>query len=825
MNGDHAGTDSPIAEAGGSSAVVPPPNHPAQSDTDASLALSIESFIAKCDASVRLWNCVKRDRILAQSSVADALADEGAFREMCRRVPSMGSKTIDELVGLLKSDGQDCIATAAQPEPAPVATVEPEWATNSLRDAVQDVDVSARLERAINMGLLDGMVVRDFLEQTDSYRKLFKNELGLGSKTQEELSLRLQEYVDKKQRSEVAILEDHRPSWTPDEIRVQARHAIDALEDKQRDVIDKRYGLNGHGRHTLNDIAQQAYVTRERVRQVESKALRRLGGRRFLWLFERLLDAEGDALWHSLSRGSHAIRDGDLGKNSLDADALLLLAADVVHDGLRSWLALKAENNGGAWLLKSADAASMTEKLEAIRAGVAELRTPTPLSTLANHIGESVASLQPALEHASTPRIIDGYVLDGYVGARARRTVALHRLAARSFDSVFDLASLVHLFKESEGDDGTSRNVSIAAEDAPHLFAHLFEGFYVSLGAAEIAPAQRIPYEWSPIQDTFEQGSIADWLFNRLKNRGPARLQDLRKEAQAAFDDEISESSIGAILASNPSFRRVAPGVFDIYGAQARCFPDGKPLDVLLDERHCRLYCHARRSGAPRDFFAAWGPWYEMHLAEWARAAANDDLYRSLLAVCDTTDWPTLDDWRDIKSTHARWCLPSERRSPLGRRLPHPDQFFSALAYVSIFGSIGWIEANRTTGAKLDNHDAADTLALLALSGCVDAPAEWQAPHVKMPPTDEFLRAACGERHERGELSWESGVMANLMNAAGRRQDSAGWIAEDEFALALASWRSGVVAPGGAFDPRRPPEPIDADQLFSSDEWSNIFNG
>ena len=785
---------------------------------------TIEDFIAKCDASVRLWNCVKRDKILASHTVTEALADEQAFRDVCRRVPSMGSKTIDELVALLKSEGQDCIAIgAALPEPAPIATVEPKWATNSLRDAVQDIDVSARLERAINTGLLDGIVLKDFLEQTDPYRKLFKNELGLGLKTQEELSLRLQEYVD-KQQSEVALPVDHRPTLTPEEIRTQARQAIDTLDDKQRDVIDKRYGLNGHGRHTLNDIAQHAYVTRERVRQVESKALRRLGGRRFLWLFERLLDAEGEALWHSLSRGSHVIRDGELGKNSVDADPLLLLAADVVHDGLRSWLAIKAENNGGAWILKSADAASMTEKLEAIRTGVAELRTPTPLSTLANHIGESVASLSPALEHVSTPRIIDGYVVDGYVGARARRTVALHRLAGRSFDSVFDLASLVHIFRESEGEDGTSRNVSISVEDAPHLFAHLFEGFYVSLGAAEIVPALRIPYEWSPIQDTFEQGSIGDWLFNRLKNRGPARLQDLRKEAQAAFDDEISESSIGAILASNPSFRRVAPGVFDIYGAQARCFPDGKPLDVLLDERHCRLYCHARRSGAPRDFFAAWGPWYEMHLAEWARAAANDELYRSLLAVCDTADWPTLDDWRDIKARHGRWCLPSERRSPLGRRLPHPDQFFSALSYVSIFGSIGWIEANRTTGAKLDNHDAADTLALLALSGCVDAPAEWQAPHVKMPPADEFLRAACGERHEHGELSWEVGVMADLMNAAGSRQDSAGWIAKNEFALALASWRSGAVAPGGAFDPRRPPEPIDADQLFSSDEWSNIFN-
>ena len=44
---------------------------------------------------------------------------------------------------------------------------------------------------------------------------------------------------------------------------------IDTLNDKDRDIIERRFGLNGHKRETLESIAQSYGVTRERVRQME----------------------------------------------------------------------------------------------------------------------------------------------------------------------------------------------------------------------------------------------------------------------------------------------------------------------------------------------------------------------------------------------------------------------------------------------------------------------------------------------------------------------------------------------------------------------------
>jgi RNA polymerase primary sigma factor len=48
------------------------------------------------------------------------------------------------------------------------------------------------------------------------------------------------------------------------------------LSDQERQVLQLRFGLEGEERHTLAEIGRQLDVSRERVRQVELKALRKL---------------------------------------------------------------------------------------------------------------------------------------------------------------------------------------------------------------------------------------------------------------------------------------------------------------------------------------------------------------------------------------------------------------------------------------------------------------------------------------------------------------------------------------------------------------------
>ncbi len=51
---------------------------------------------------------------------------------------------------------------------------------------------------------------------------------------------------------------------------------IGLLNDKQRIVIERRYGLNGQEVSTLEDLADSLGLTRERVRQIQLEALAQL---------------------------------------------------------------------------------------------------------------------------------------------------------------------------------------------------------------------------------------------------------------------------------------------------------------------------------------------------------------------------------------------------------------------------------------------------------------------------------------------------------------------------------------------------------------------
>ena len=48
------------------------------------------------------------------------------------------------------------------------------------------------------------------------------------------------------------------------------------LDDKQRAVVERRFGLHGYRRRTLEEIGQEIGVTRERVRQIQIDALKNL---------------------------------------------------------------------------------------------------------------------------------------------------------------------------------------------------------------------------------------------------------------------------------------------------------------------------------------------------------------------------------------------------------------------------------------------------------------------------------------------------------------------------------------------------------------------
>jgi len=54
------------------------------------------------------------------------------------------------------------------------------------------------------------------------------------------------------------------------------RRGLKTLSPREEKIIKMRFGLEDGSEHTLEEVGQNFAVTRERIRQIEAKALRKL---------------------------------------------------------------------------------------------------------------------------------------------------------------------------------------------------------------------------------------------------------------------------------------------------------------------------------------------------------------------------------------------------------------------------------------------------------------------------------------------------------------------------------------------------------------------
>jgi len=57
-------------------------------------------------------------------------------------------------------------------------------------------------------------------------------------------------------------------------LKEQIDYALDSLTHREAEVLRMRFGLGDGNEHTLEEVGQRFKVTRERIRQIEAKALR-----------------------------------------------------------------------------------------------------------------------------------------------------------------------------------------------------------------------------------------------------------------------------------------------------------------------------------------------------------------------------------------------------------------------------------------------------------------------------------------------------------------------------------------------------------------------
>jgi RNA polymerase primary sigma factor len=59
-------------------------------------------------------------------------------------------------------------------------------------------------------------------------------------------------------------------------LKEQTASALKTLTPREEKIIRMRFGLDDGSEHTLEEVGQTFDVTRERIRQIEAKALRKL---------------------------------------------------------------------------------------------------------------------------------------------------------------------------------------------------------------------------------------------------------------------------------------------------------------------------------------------------------------------------------------------------------------------------------------------------------------------------------------------------------------------------------------------------------------------
>lgn len=751
--------------------------------------VAVRDFVLARDCSVRLSNVVTNNDVFREWSVAAAIGDIDRFREDLAHVRGLGRRSLSELFQLLPlGEGPTSVPARADSGSAfdlPVE-IDPTVRSVPIGVALRFFGCSYRLGRAIEDAGLNDVAIAEVVADPSRFATKLREARGIGKTTIDEASALLARFLEAAARKDaaiVAMLGTTQLAALPDEILTGANAAavsvetkpaleeapprellaalVASLPEREHFVLVERYGLDGSAASTLQEVADQKHVTRERIRQIEARALRRLRLPVHQPLMADFLRTEQAPIWNALSRGLDLVTEADLRERRREVDPWQMLVIEVVHGGLAAWLEANATATGAGWLRRGVDPASVAKAERLLAKFAAEFSLPAPVDAVVCATDLALHAIEAGVEQSIGLSTFEGYLCSGRAGKQVRRTIRLHHLASRrSTSRLFDIATLAATYRADYPEDTVApRMFQMQMEDAPHLFCRLFDSFWFALpiGTEQCDAVVAMPFEReTPLLPSFEPCSIGARLSEELAN-GPRRLVELRA-ARDSFDGQAAESSIGAVLLSNPCFRRVAPGIFDLCRAGSPYDANGVLGEIFLDDRQCRAYCLARYGGAPVDWYPAWGLNFELWLARWARLRAEPALFRSLLHVVDPARWQApneeIDYWRRTKERESAWQIGTPRRFALGRRFIEPDQFLPAIAQLAFFGWTSWVAVNRTTDVRSDFHDAADVLALLIKAGLVTSPPDWQQPHLATECARAVFASACREMHERGRLDW-----------------------------------------------------------------------
>jgi hypothetical protein len=480
---------------------------------------------------------------------------------------------------------------------------------------------------------------------------------------------------------EAAIANAH-PISTDDVPSAHSAHEIVAeimreLADRDRSVLERRYGFLTGRSETLEEIAFDYHVTRERIRQIEAKNLKRIGRSKLARALRTAFDHQIGPRLMTATEGLGYIKDGQKSQFIRKLPAADRFAIDVLYDDRDKFLRKFARRWQDGWILPPLIKEELQELLREVKGRLASVCLPAAFSELAAGMPEG--SVRTAIELGTDLSTVEGYLMAGRVGPRPLRTIRLHRCLV-SAGGILEVSDLMGRYRQAAPNDKRSsvRDAMIVMLMAPHLFLGVFDRHWSGLGEAgrfaETIEDRDELTEPSADDDAVlarpDEEGIRALLRQILFDQGPLRFADLHERATRRLGGK-SPHSVGPILLTSGEFVRPLPGIYAVseqIPAAAAILYDPPPF--LLAEEQVRYLAEARYAGEPFGRYPMWTPEAEYALCRWAQTNSNPLLFQSLLAVASIDLWPVSPDerqhWSGLQRTHGRYCLVVAQRYPTG---------------------------------------------------------------------------------------------------------------------------------------------------------------
>jgi RNA polymerase primary sigma factor len=144
---------------------------------------------------------------------------------------------------------------------------------------MEEIKRLARVRQRLQQGLEGEPTLEELADQMELE---VRQVIDLLTMTQETISLDKPRRVSEDELLPLSDLLEDDPSYSPEcvvitqTLEAQVRDLLASLTEREREVIQLRYGLDGSREHTLHEVGRKLGLSHETVRQVETRSLRKL---------------------------------------------------------------------------------------------------------------------------------------------------------------------------------------------------------------------------------------------------------------------------------------------------------------------------------------------------------------------------------------------------------------------------------------------------------------------------------------------------------------------------------------------------------------------